>query len=999
MGTYRLAKQLSPRGLVTDAWAGLSDDGRAVTVLRRKDPWAQGSAFLERFTTWQRGWSALREAEGVLPLFEVGLADGAVCVVQDFMESEPVRTALAGPAPPGKTPFSIVESLAIVIQAARGLRSLSQLNPPLMHGDVSASTLLLGADGTVRLEAIGVASAHPPDATQGPARSELLCLSPEELEGRAGPTTDVFRLGLVWLELLTGKPAFGANNHAEVKARFEKFPGVTAGHFPSLPPQVAAALAMMLSKAPTARPSMTDLASMLEQIGATLGLFDATRPLVDAFPRLFPGRAPTRSQLQGGTVITVGLPGASLTEGAVKLARITTRRVTADDVAAERAVEAVEAARVAGREWSLKHSRDEDNPKDFALGANLIELQRLTVEQVDAALRHAQSLGATLFDSLLALDTLDEDEVLPIAAGLLKQQYLTGPQMLELALGKPQAAMLPRDAADDWQVFPLKLEAGGLTVAVIDPARLDVLDDLKLRAKARSVTAVRATQRTIEEGFARVYDGKTSAPSWAVKGAPQVESFAAPVPPPPVPAPMSFELDVADAPPEPSPGRLALSASGVLEAISAPSPAAWAPPPSNPQPYAPQGYGPPPSNPQPYAQPGYGPPPSNPQPYAPQYAPQGPSPYGPPPSNPAQYAPQYAQQGYGPPPSNPQPYTQPGYGPPPSNPQPYAHQGYGPPPSNAPYAQPGYGPPPSNAPQYAQPGYGPPPSNPAQYAQPGYGPQAASAPQYAQPGYGPPPSNPALYAPPPSSPAQYAAQYAPPVPGPGDSATQSPGLYAPPPSSPAQYAAQASAVPQAPAAAPQAPAPSSPAPAPAPFTPPQQAPVAAAPAVPVVAPAASAAELTGSLDVALRLFDAALSVMGDRGLEASAMISLVRSVAKQAGATGGPMDQVRLSVTAVVIAALLEGKRAFEVPSRPAAAACLGPHWRDFEDFVRPLLDGDETLPSDPRGVVISLCFEVANTVGAVPRNLADATQTLDALRSRYPLAALAALEIVLAAQ
>lgn len=111
------------------------------------------------------------------------------------------------------------------------------------------------------------------------------------------------------------------------------------------------------------------------------------------------------------------------------------------------------------------------------------------------------------------------------------------------------------------------------------------------------------------------------------------------------------------------------------------------------------------------------------------------------------------------------------------------------------------------------------------------------------------------------------------------------------------------------------------------------------------------------------------------------------------------MDQVRLSVTAVVIAALLEGKRAFEVPSRPAAAACLGPHWRDFEDFVRPLLDGDETLPSDPRGVVISLCFEVANTVGAVPKNLADATQTLEALRSRYPLAALAALEIVLAAQ
>lgn len=164
------------------------------------------------------------------------------------------------------------------------------------------------------------------------------------------------------------------------------------------------------------------------------------------------------------------------------------------------------------------------------------------------------------------------------------------------------------------------------------------------------------------------------------------------------------------------------------------------------------------------------------------------------------------------------------------------------------------------------------------------------------------------------------------------------------------------------------------------------------------APAQSApVELSGVLDVTSRLLDALLSVMGDRGLEASSMISLVRQVAKQAGATGAPFDQVRLSVSALVVAALLEGKRAFEVPSRPATAACLGPHWKDFEDFVRPLLD--ETMPSDPRGVVISLCFEVANTVGAVPKNLADATATLDGLRSRYPLAALAALEIVLASQ
>jgi hypothetical protein len=179
---------------------------------------------------------------------------------------------------------------------------------------------------------------------------------------------------------------------------------------------------------------------------------------------------------------------------------------------------------------------------------------------------------------------------------------------------------------------------------------------------------------------------------------------------------------------------------------------------------------------------------------------------------------------------------------------------------------------------------------------------------------------------------------------------------------------------------------------------PQPMPRPSSPSSPVApAPVVMPADLPGALDVASRLFDALLSTIGERGLEASAMIALVRSVAKQAGAAGAPLDQVKLSVTSVVIASLLEGKRAFEVPSRPACAMCLGPHWKDFEDFVRPLLDGDEQLPSDPRGVVLCLCFEVAQAVSSVPSNLEDAVPTLERLRSRYPPAALAALEIVLA--
>lgn len=65
--------------------------------------------------------------------------------------------------------------------------------------------------------------------------------------------------GCLWLELLTGKPAFGGSTYAEVKARFEQFPGVTPGHFSAFPQPVATLLAMMLAKAPRGGGAAIDL--------------------------------------------------------------------------------------------------------------------------------------------------------------------------------------------------------------------------------------------------------------------------------------------------------------------------------------------------------------------------------------------------------------------------------------------------------------------------------------------------------------------------------------------------------------------------------------------------------------------------------------------------------------------------------------------------------------------------------------------------------------------
>lgn len=774
MGAYRLSKRLSS-SLLTDVWAGTTVTGKPIVAHTRKAPWSKVTSFAARLAPYGRGWLGLRQP-GVVPLIEVGLSNGTAWVVEEFIEGETART-LMNAALTQKAPLTLHEALAIAAQAARGLSTLGKQLPPLNHGDVCGSSLVISTDGEVRLGVIGVAASQEADATLGPARAELFTIAPEELTGPATPATDVFRLGVVFLELVTGRTLFSGTTYAEVKARVEKYPGLTAQHFPALPPPIASLLASMLAKNPAERPTAPDVEAAMVRALAPTG--DGPHTLVTAtFARLFKGRSLLLKELDGGEslVLTPLAPsstatsgylspvatiGATNADGAVTLAKVSTKRMTGDEMAAVRAAEVADAARLAGQEWHARHLGDDSNPRDFSLGQVLLEKQLLTVEKADAGLTQAQSFGSTLFAALCFLGHLDEDLGLPLAAELLRQRSLTGPQLLELNLTTANAPFLPRETAEQWQVVPLKLEAGGLHVAIADPGRLDVLDEVKLRAKARSVTAVRATERTLLEGLARVYDGKTELPDWAR----------------PKPKPLA-SLDVNALPP--------------LDRLELPP-----------------------------------------------------------------------LDGY----------------------------------SLAPLD----------------------------------------------------------------------------------------GLDLPPPPPPP--------APSAPVAAPMPPMPSAPSPARAPMSsPPMARPMPSAPSAPLPAPPSG----LPTLDIATRLFDAVLSLVPERGAEGARLLGLVRAVAKQSGATGAPFEQASLYATAVVVAALLESKRAFEAPSLPAVSAVLGAHWRDAEAIVRPLLDADDAVPSDPRAVVLMLCFSVSARGGAVPATLADAKAALQHLRSRYPPAAIAALEAVL---
>jgi hypothetical protein len=144
----------------------------------------------------------------------------------------------------------------------------------VIHRDVKPANVLLTGVGTRRLRGkladFGIALLRsgpldPEEQTTGTAAY----LSPEQVEGvPLTPATDVYSLGLVLLEALTGRPAFTGTILETALGRLERDPEVPA----SVPPALAALLTAMTARRPEDRPT----AAQVEQ-----GLRRAVIELVD----------------------------------------------------------------------------------------------------------------------------------------------------------------------------------------------------------------------------------------------------------------------------------------------------------------------------------------------------------------------------------------------------------------------------------------------------------------------------------------------------------------------------------------------------------------------------------------------------------------------------------------------------------------------------------------------------------------------------------------------
>lgn len=255
-GRYRLRTVIG-RGAMGEVWRArdeLLDTDVAVKVLLAQGSDATAAA---RFRLEAQTAGSLHHPH-VVGVLDFGAHEDRLFLVMELVDGDSLRALSAtGPRP--------AEQVArIATQAAAGLAAAHQQG--IVHRDIKPGNLLLDADDTVKIGDFGIARfLDDPSAgltATGQIVGTSLYLAPERALGRpAGPATDVYSLGCVLYQLLTGHPAFQADSAiAILQHHLDTAPTPPRRLGADLPPAFENYLLGMLAKQPETRPAAQHVA-------------------------------------------------------------------------------------------------------------------------------------------------------------------------------------------------------------------------------------------------------------------------------------------------------------------------------------------------------------------------------------------------------------------------------------------------------------------------------------------------------------------------------------------------------------------------------------------------------------------------------------------------------------------------------------------------------------------------------------------------------------------
>jgi serine/threonine-protein kinase len=166
----------------------------------------------ERFQREAAAVASLRHPN-IVQVYDVGEADGRLYFTMELIEGGSLAQKLAGTPQPARAAATLVATLAEAVQAAH--------NGGIVHRDLKPANVLIDAAGTPRITDFGIARRLDGEAGlthTGTAVGTPSYMAPEQARGNpdaVGPAADIYALGAILYEMLTGRPPFRAATASE----------------------------------------------------------------------------------------------------------------------------------------------------------------------------------------------------------------------------------------------------------------------------------------------------------------------------------------------------------------------------------------------------------------------------------------------------------------------------------------------------------------------------------------------------------------------------------------------------------------------------------------------------------------------------------------------------------------------------------------------------------------------------------------------------------------
>jgi serine/threonine protein kinase len=223
LGRYELLVRLG-RGGMASVWVAreVATDGtqRLVAVKAMLPELLRRSNFRAMFLEEGQLVRSI-DHPNVVKVHEVSDAAGSLHMAMEWVEGDSLRTIIKEAR--RRRPIPSVMAVKIIADAAAGLHAAHELRGwdgelrHLVHCDVSPHNILVGLDGCAKLVDFGVASAtaHSDVGSEDRIKGKFGYMSPEQARAeKLDRRSDVFSLGIVLFELLTGERLFRGENAA-----------------------------------------------------------------------------------------------------------------------------------------------------------------------------------------------------------------------------------------------------------------------------------------------------------------------------------------------------------------------------------------------------------------------------------------------------------------------------------------------------------------------------------------------------------------------------------------------------------------------------------------------------------------------------------------------------------------------------------------------------------------------------------------------------------------